>query len=47
MSTRTITERLAKRLRRGQDIPAQSVPNELIMKWAQQYAQVRRAHRRG
>lgn len=38
---RTITERLAKRLRRGQSIPP-SVPGELILRWAEQYARARR-----
>lgn len=38
---RTLTERLAKRLRRGQPIPAQSVSDETILRWAMQYATTR------
>jgi hypothetical protein len=41
-AVRTITERLAKRIRKGQDIPMQSVQNETLLCWAKQYAETRR-----
>lgn len=42
MRERTITERIAKRIRRGQAYGRSSVPDALIVKWAAQYATVRR-----
>ncbi len=41
---RTLTERFAKRLRRGQPIPASSVPPETTLRWAENYAVCRSFH---
>ena len=41
-TTRTITERIAKRIRRHQQWNRSVVPDATILKWAQQYATIRR-----
>lgn len=39
---RTITERIAKHIRNGNKWPYSRVPESVILKWAKQYAEVRR-----
>lgn len=43
---RTLTERIAKRIRRGQPWQRSSVPDSVIVQWAENYAKARRAEPR-
>ena len=46
MKERCLTERIAKRIRRGQPYES-NLPNETILKWARQYGVIRHFNERG